>query len=70
MWSFMSFCNFEFFFALLYYFAWFAVLCHLLALRLFLFLDDSFEIFFGFWSSSCASWVLDSNFKLCAFCYQ
>jgi hypothetical protein len=29
-----------------------------------------FELFVGFWSSSCASWVLDSNFKLSIFCYQ
>jgi hypothetical protein len=29
--------------------------CHLLILRLFLLLDDLFELFFDFWSSSCAS---------------
>jgi hypothetical protein len=28
-----------------------------------------FELFLGFWSSSCASCVLDSKFKLCAFCF-
>jgi hypothetical protein len=41
--------------------------CHLFILRFFLLLDDILELFFGFWSSSCASCVLDSKFKLCAF---
>jgi hypothetical protein len=29
--------------------------CHLLVLRVFLLLDDLLKLFFGFWSSSCAS---------------
>jgi hypothetical protein len=29
--------------------------CHLLVLSFFLLLDDLLEVFFGFWSSSCAS---------------
>jgi hypothetical protein len=29
--------------------------CYLLVLRFFLLLDDILELFFGFWSSSCAS---------------
>jgi hypothetical protein len=33
----------------------------------FFLLDDILELFFGFWSSSCASCVLDSKFKLCVF---
>jgi hypothetical protein len=41
--------------------------CHLLVLRFFLLLNDFLELFFGFWSSTCASCVLDSKFKLCAF---
>jgi hypothetical protein len=32
--------------------------------------DDLFELFFVFWSSSCASYVLDLKFKLYVFCYQ
>jgi hypothetical protein len=42
--------------------------CHLLVLRFFLLLDDLLELFFGFWSCSYVSCVLDSKFKLCAFC--
>jgi hypothetical protein len=45
-------------------------LCFLLSLRLFLLLDYLFELFLTFWSSNYASWVLDLNFKLCAFCCQ
>jgi hypothetical protein len=37
------------------------------ALRVFLLVDDLLKLFFGFWCSSCASCVLDSKFKLCAF---
>jgi hypothetical protein len=52
-------------------FLWFCRFsCHLLVLWFFLLLDDSLEFFFGFWSSSYASWGLDSRFKLCAFCCQ
>jgi hypothetical protein len=40
---------------------------HLLVLRFFLFLDDLLQLFFVFWSSSCASYVPNSKFKLCAF---
>jgi hypothetical protein len=42
----------------------------LLALQYFLLLDDLLELFFAFWSSSCASCVLDLKFILCAFCCQ
>jgi hypothetical protein len=35
----------------------------------FLLLDDILELFFAFRSFSCASWVLDSKFKLYVFCY-
>jgi hypothetical protein len=38
---------------------------HLLVLRFFL-LDDLLELFFGFWSSSCASYGL--GFKIQTFC--
>jgi hypothetical protein len=37
----------------------------LLAFTIFLLLDDLFEFFFAFGSSSCASW--DIGFKLCDF---
>jgi hypothetical protein len=33
----------------------------------FLLLYDLLELFIGFWSSSCASYVLDSKFKLYTF---
>jgi hypothetical protein len=46
------------------------LLRHLLTLQFFLPLDDLLEFFFGFWSSSCASCVLDLKFKLCVFCCQ
>jgi hypothetical protein len=62
----VSFCDFELssaFFVCRF-------LCHLLSLLPFLLLDDLLEIFFGFWSSSCASWVMDLKFKLCAFYCQ
>jgi hypothetical protein len=39
---------------------------HLLVLRFFLLLDDFLEFFFGFWSSSCASYGL--RFKIQALC--
>jgi hypothetical protein len=32
--------------------------------------DDLLELFFVFWSSSCASCVSDLKFKLYVFCYQ
>jgi hypothetical protein len=61
-------CVFEPFLALLCLFAWCAIFrAFYWLLRFFLLLDDLLELFFGFWSSSCASCVLDSNFKLCAF---
>jgi hypothetical protein len=40
--------------------------CHLLVLRFFLLLDDLFELFFGFWSSSCAS--CDLKFEIQTLC--
>jgi hypothetical protein len=40
--------------------------CHLLVLRFFLLLDDLLELFFGFWSSSCASCGL--RFKIQTLC--
>jgi hypothetical protein len=36
----------------------------------FLLLDDLIELFFSFWSSSCASCVLVLKFKLCAFVFS
>jgi hypothetical protein len=63
----MSFYNFELFLALLSTSLGLRFLCHLLALRVLHLLDDLLELFFGLWSSSCASCVLDSKFKLCAF---
>jgi hypothetical protein len=69
MGSFVSFCDFQLFLALLCHFSLvYHFSCHLLALWFFLLLVDLLELFFGFWSSSCASRVLDSKFKLCAFC--
>jgi hypothetical protein len=44
--------------------------CLLLALRVFLLLDDILEFFLALWSSSCASCVLDLKFKIYAFCCQ
>jgi hypothetical protein len=40
--------------------------CHLLVLWVFLLLNDLFELFIGFWSSSYASYVLNSKFKFYA----
>jgi hypothetical protein len=40
--------------------------CHLLVLRFFLLLDDLLELFFGFRSSSCASFGL--GFKIQTLC--
>jgi hypothetical protein len=58
----------ELFLALSCHFTWFCRFsCHLLAFAVFPLLDDLLELFWLFGSSSCASWVLDSNFKLCAF---
>jgi hypothetical protein len=51
--------EFELFFA-------FYLVCQLLVLRLFLLLDDLLELFFGFWSSSCASCGL--GFKIQTLC--
>jgi hypothetical protein len=49
----------------------FCLVCRLLfVLWLFLLVDDLLEIFLAFLSSSCASWILDSNFKFCAFYYR
>jgi hypothetical protein len=39
----------------------------LLALRFFLLLDDFFELFMTFWSSSCASWCF--GFELQILCF-
>jgi hypothetical protein len=48
-------------------FLWFCRFsCHLLVLRFFLLLDDPLELFFGFWSSNCASWGL--RFKIQTLC--
>jgi hypothetical protein len=49
--------EFELFFAFSFY---------LLVLRFFLLLDDLLELFFGFWSSSCASCGL--GFKIQTLC--
>jgi hypothetical protein len=62
------FCVFELFLALLYHFGLVCrFLCLLLILRLFLVLDDLLRCSWLFGSSSCASGVLDLNFKLCVF---
>jgi hypothetical protein len=46
----VSFCDFELFIAVLYYFCLaYHFLCLLLDLRVFLLLDDLLEIFLGFW---------------------
>jgi hypothetical protein len=63
--SFWAFLNSSLPFCLICHF-----LCHLLALQFYLLLDDLLKFFFYFWSSSCASCVLDSNFKFCAFYCQ
>jgi hypothetical protein len=42
--------------------------CHLLALRSFLLLDDFLELFFGFWSSSCASCSLGFKIQILCLC--
>jgi hypothetical protein len=42
--------------------------CHFLVLRSFLLLDDLLELFFGFWSSNCASCGL--GFKIQTLCCQ
>jgi hypothetical protein len=55
--------EFELFFA--FYFG-LPLFCHLLVLRFFLLLDDLFELFFGFWSFSCASCGL--GFKIQTLC--
>jgi hypothetical protein len=34
------------------------------------FLDDIFELFVGFWSSSCASWGLGFEIQTLCFYYQ
>jgi hypothetical protein len=41
--------------------------CHLLVLRLFPLLDDLLELFFGFRSSSCASWSLGFGIQTLCF---
>jgi hypothetical protein len=61
-------CSSELFLTRHCHFAWLCCfLCPLLALAGFLLVDDLLELFWLFWSSSCASWGLDSNFKLCTF---
>jgi hypothetical protein len=42
--------------------------CHLLVLRFFLLLDDLIELFFGFWSSSCASYGLGFEIQTLCLC--
>jgi hypothetical protein len=59
-----EFCDFELFFAFL---LGLLFLCLLLTLMFFLHLHDLLEHFLAFWSSSCASCILDLKFKLCAF---
>jgi hypothetical protein len=52
-------------------FAWFCrFLCILLDLRFFLLQDDILEFFFGFWSSSCASWGLGFEIQTLCICCQ
>jgi hypothetical protein len=41
--------------------------CLLLALQFFTLLDDLLELFFNFWSSSCASWGLE--FEIQSLCF-
>jgi hypothetical protein len=41
---------------------------HLLVLRFFLFLDDLLELFFGFWSSNCASCGLGFEIQTLCLC--
>jgi hypothetical protein len=41
---------------------------HLLVLRFFLLLDDIFELFFNFWSSSCASCGLAFKIQILCLC--
>jgi hypothetical protein len=49
-------------------FLWFCHFsCHLLVLRFFLLLDDPLKLFFGFWSSSYASWGL--GFEIQTLCF-
>jgi hypothetical protein len=42
--------------------------CHLLVLQFFLLLDDLLELFFGFWSSSCASCGLGFKIQILSLC--
>jgi hypothetical protein len=59
--------NFEF----LLLFSWFwCFSCLLLVLQFFLLLDDFFELFVGFLSSSCASWGLEFEIQTLCFCCQ
>jgi hypothetical protein len=41
---------------------------HLLVLRFFLLLDNLFELFFSFWSSSCTSYGLGFEIQTLYFC--
>jgi hypothetical protein len=51
--------NFCFGFEFSWLFLWFCLFsCLLLVFMVFLLLDDLFELFVGFWSSSCASWSI------------
>jgi hypothetical protein len=51
--SFLFFCHFSY---------------YLLVLRFFLLLDDLLELFFGFWSSSCASCGLEFKIQTLCLC--
>jgi O-antigen ligase len=66
----LAFCVFELFLALICHFGSVCRFsCLLLILRLFLLLDDLFELFLTFGLLVVLSGVLDSKFKLYAFCY-
>jgi hypothetical protein len=60
--------SFEFEFELFFIFS---LVCrfshHLLVLRVYLLLDDLFELFFDFWSSNSFSFGLGFEIQLCAF---
>jgi hypothetical protein len=66
-----SFCfSFELFLALLCHFTWFVAFRVFVGLAIFLLLGDIIELFLLFGLIAVLYGVLDSNFKLCAFCYQ
>jgi hypothetical protein len=63
-----EFYDFEFFLALLCHFAWLDHFsCLLLAFTIFLLLDDLFELFLTFWSSTCASCGLGFELQIILF---